>query len=450
MQVFTSLLVLGIFVSVFIINDIRSYKSRKVDNVLSLAQVIGSNSISTLTFQNDETAKEILLNLHSVTPEIMYAGILDKDGKVFASYSKSGNDDSTARQILGNRNWIFRGDRLYVSANIVDSKIVIGKVILEEQLSDLEEMKKEKYAAATLLLLFAVGVSFLIAMIMQTTITRRLAKLVATMKEVSVTADYGKSIRDDGKDEISILTQGFNQLMQQIKLNQQKKDEFIGIASHELKTPLTTIKGYLELLKQVEDRPLNKQFVEKASRNVEKLENLIRDLLDVTKIQGGQLELNAHEFVMEDLLAESIAAIQPISSQHHIEREGNLGNAMVMADRQRIEQVLVNLLSNAIKYSPGEKKVIVQSRIDSNEMTIKIRDFGIGIPKEEQSYIFERFYRTRDSSIHISGFGLGLYICKDIINRHGGKIWVETEDKGSTFCFTLPLDNHNLNAYKLS
>jgi len=103
----------------------------------------------------------------------------------------------------------------------------------------------------------------------------------------------------------------------------------------------------------------------------------------------------------------------------------------------------MNLLSNAIKYSPGENKVIVDSEKTDKELIIKIRDYGIGVPKEERSIIFERFYRTKGISVHISGFGLGLYISRDIINRHYGKIWVESADKGSIFYFSLPL-KHSL------
>ena len=227
--------------------------------------------------------------------------------------------------------------------------------------------------------------------------------------------------------------------MKQIEQNQRRKDEFIGIASHELKTPLTSVKGYLELLAAKEDQQPNKQFVQKALQNVNKLESLIKDLLDVSKIQSGQLQLNFQLFNIDELLDETISSFQLVSSTHQIIRKDRLNNEMIFADRQRIEQVLVNLLSNAIKYSPGESEVFVNAKKENNQLIIKVRDFGIGIPQEEQSNIFERFYRMKDLAIHISGFGLGLYICRDIINRHHGKIWVETEEKGSAFYFSLPL-----------
>jgi signal transduction histidine kinase len=180
--------------------------------------------------------------------------------------------------------------------------------------------------------------------------------------------------------------------------------------------------------------------VQKALQNVNKLESLIRDLLDVSKIQSGQLQLNFQLFNIDELLDETISSFQLVSSTHQIIRKDRLNNEMIFADRQRIEQVLVNLLSNAIKYSPGESEVFVNAKKENNQLIIKVRDFGIGIPPEEQSNIFERFYRMKDLAIHISGFGLGLYICRDIITRHHGKIWVETEEKGSAFYFSLPLE----------
>jgi signal transduction histidine kinase len=136
-----------------------------------------------------------------------------------------------------------------------------------------------------------------------------------------------------------------------------------------------------------------------------------------------------------------------VTPSHQIIRKGDTGHLLIHADRQRIEQVLVNLLSNAVKYSPGEKEVLVYNKITETELTINIRDFGNGVPEEEQSNIFERFYRTKELSVHVSGFGLGLYICQDIINRHNGRIGVESAGKGSIFYFSLPL-NHSVHANK--
>ena len=442
MQVFTSLLVLSIVFGVFIFTDINSYKQRKVESMMSLAQVIGTNSISTLQFDDPDAATQMLHDLHNVSPEIVHATIFNNRGEIFAHYSKPGLDSFRIKDILKQRKFLFSGHELFVSSAITNNNEVIGKVYLDVELSELQQTKEYKLELAAILLIIALLFSFLVALGVQTYISKRLLKLVNTMKKVSKTGDYAEPLADEGKDEIATLIQVFNKLMQQIKENLQKKDEFIGIASHELKTPLTTIKGYIEMLNMMEQEPTKKQFVEKAMMNVNKLERLIRDLLDVSKIQSGQLQLEMKEFNMHDLLRETVNAVQMVSAPRII-LEDKLQNEIIYGDRQRIEQVLLNLLSNAIKYSPGENKVIIDSEKTDKELLIKIRDFGIGITKEEQTNIFERFYRSKNTSVHISGFGLGLYICRDIITRHYGKIWVETADRGSIFIFSLPL-KHSL------
>ncbi len=443
MLVFTSVVVLGLFFAVFIITDIRAYKHRKIDDMISLAKVIGTNNVSTLQFQDNEEASRILAELHTVSPEIVYAVITDKKGHLFASYTKPGADTFRIPSALYKKQSLISDQRLFVTNDIVDDKqVVVGKVFLGIELSELAELKRSKYELAAILLFAALGFSFLIAITIQAYISKRLLHLVNTMKEASKTGDYDMSIADDGKDEISTLIKEFNDLMQKVRESQQKKDEFIGIASHELKTPLTSIKGYMELLNIMEDKEANRQCVQKALENVNKLEKLISELLDVSKIQSGQLELNMKEFNIDDLLDETISAFQIVSKTHEITREGEgLNDQMITADRQRIEQVFVNLLSNAIKYSPGERRVIVACKKTEKELIIKVRDFGIGVPAEERASIFERFYRTKDISINFSGFGLGLYICRDIIKRHHGRIWVEAEEKGSAFYFSLPLQH---------
>jgi signal transduction histidine kinase len=442
MQVFTSLLVLGIFFGVYVITDVRSYKQRKVNSMISLAQVIATNSISTLEFQDNEAAKDILSDLRQVAPEVTHASITDVNGKPFANYARRGTDTLFTPPDLDDKSSLFTDKQFYVRKDIVTiNNEVIGKVFLEVSLTELQEIKRSKFKIAGVLLCVAIGFCVLIAFLVQTYISKRLLSLVNNMKEVSRTGDYSKPIPDDGKDEISVLNRVFNSLMLQVKENQQRKDEFIGIASHELKTPLTSIKGYVELVNMMEDRQPNKQYVQKTLENINKLEKLIRDLLDVSKIQSGQLELNMKEFDIDALLDETVASIKIVSGDYEITRQERLNNQLILADRQRIEQVLINILSNAVKYSPGENKVMIYSKKIDGELIIRIRDFGVGIPVEEQSNIFERFYRTKDTSMNISGFGLGLYICRDIIKRHKGKIWVETEIKGSSFYFSLPLQN---------
>jgi len=229
-------------------------------------------------------------------------------------------------------------------------------------------------------------------------------------------------------------------LYREVRMLNAKKDEFIGLASHELKTPLTSMKGFLQILERSEMNEKNKTFVSKALKQANKISGLVADLLDVSKIQSGKLHLDFETFDFHALLLEVIEPIQFSSPSHEIELDINTLVLPVQADRQRIEQVLINLLSNAIKYSPDANRIIVRVRKTDLELTVGIRDFGFGIEDEQLKNIFSRFFRVESLAAHISGLGIGLFISKEIVERHQGRIWVESEQgKGSEFFFTLPL-----------
>lgn len=221
-----------------------------------------------------------------------------------------------------------------------------------------------------------------------------------------------------------------------------KKDEFISIASHELKTPITTIKAILQIL----DRSVSQQdelqsiypFVQKANRQVEKLTGLIKDLLDITKIQTGKLELNNSRFSIRQLTEECCEETLLKKKQCKIEISGSK-NILIRADKNRIEQVLSNFISNAIKYAPENDLITIKISKEPNLVRVAVTDSGIGISKEKIPFIFDRFYRVEDNTKNFSGLGLGLYISAEIIKRHNGTIGLESElHKGSTFWFTLP------------
>ncbi|MDQ3239708.1 MAG: PAS domain-containing sensor histidine kinase [bacterium] len=231
--------------------------------------------------------------------------------------------------------------------------------------------------------------------------------------------------------------------MTQRKELEVQKDEFIGIASHELKTPITTMKGYTQILvkrlEQSKDEK-NKYLINNVHIQIDRLTSLIEDLLNVNRIEAGKLVFNKKNFDLNKLIKKIVVDFQYTTETHQIAREGVIKEE-VYADQSRVEQVLSNLIANAIKYSPKGDKVIV--RVDSykKNIIVSVKDFGFGIDRHDQVRIFDRFYRTKDKEeMNVSGFGLGLYISAEIIKRHRGRIWVEsTKGKGSTFYFTLPI-----------
>ena len=230
----------------------------------------------------------------------------------------------------------------------------------------------------------------------------------------------------------------------EMKEHEQIKNDFIGMASHELKTPITSIKAYIQLLLTIYNKREHDEFLLKSLGTVDKqinrLTRLITDLLDVSKMESGRLSLNSEEFVLHDLIKETIDEVQHTASHHDIVYNP-LPNISIYADRDRIAQVITNFLTNAIKYSPERDRVDVNVSLGDNEVIIGIQDYGIGILPEEQSKIFNRFYRVEGRNEQtFSGFGIGLYVAAEIIKRHNGSVWVVSEkDKGAAFYFSLPL-----------
>lgn len=221
---------------------------------------------------------------------------------------------------------------------------------------------------------------------------------------------------------------------------QSQKDEFLSIASHELKTPITSMKAYLQILSKMLEANGDQSFINfaaKANRQVNKLTTLINDLLDVTKIQAGKMVLNMVPVDMNELV-NSFNEQHLLPEKHHISVEGSC-DVMVEGDRPRLEQVMENLISNAGKYSPDSDRIVIKIEQLPSWVKISVTDFGIGIPQEKLSLVFDRFFRVEKTSQQFSGLGLGLFISHEIVKQHGGEMGVTSkEGDGSTFWFTLP------------
>ena len=231
----------------------------------------------------------------------------------------------------------------------------------------------------------------------------------------------------------------------EISALERQKDEFLGIASHELKTPLTSLKIIAQLLGRKLTTSGDARDQEQAKRmqlSITRMERLISDLLDVSLIQEGRLALNQRVTDLNTICADAVSE-QLLLSQRQITFSGPDGQPLlVYADAERIYQVLTNLLSNALKYSPATEVVAVQARNAGGECIVSVSDHGSGVPPEAISHIFDRFYRVPGMQVQSGsgvGLGLGLNISHEIITRHGGRIWVEsTLGHGSVFFFALP------------
>lgn len=225
----------------------------------------------------------------------------------------------------------------------------------------------------------------------------------------------------------------------------EQKDAFVGVASHELKTPVTSLKMYADLLQRRFERTGDDDsahLVEKMNRQVDRLATLIQDLLDITQLEVGQLHIVPRPTDLLAVVHESVEMVQTASPAHNILiEEATSPLPLICADAKRITQVVTNLLSNAVKYTPANSQVIIRLAHTPDEVRVSVQDNGPGIARERQPHLFQRFCRMSGPlEKSYPGLGLGLYIASEIIAHHQGQIWVESEiGEGATFSFTLPV-----------
>ena len=222
---------------------------------------------------------------------------------------------------------------------------------------------------------------------------------------------------------------------------EREREDVIGFVAHELRNPLAN----LVLCNEIMNESIKENNVEEAldmlrrsKNNVSRLNKMIAELYDATKINAGKLRLDVTTFNFEEMVTEAIGTIQVLHPSYHINLRGDM-NLEVSGDRYRLIQVVTNYLSNGIKYSNGKKDVQLSVSHDNATVTVSVEDEGLGIPKNQLPFIFNRFFRS-EKTRNLEGIGLGLYLCRQIIHAHNGKVWVESEEgKGSVFYFSIPL-----------
>ncbi|MGH7203727.1 MAG: ATP-binding protein [Candidatus Levyibacteriota bacterium] len=398
--------------------------------ILELATLTASTySLKTLT---NNTLEKILSTLRIQKGVFI---IMRKNGTTFTIYSGSKsnyvyNHDSIEKLIKTQQMIIFDEEKnerrrqlmqkfdMFVSVPLIEQDNVVGILLLGDKKSG------EMYTEQDIKILEIFGP--LIALAIQN------AKSYEEIKRFNKTLS----------EKVQNATEELLESHAKLKTLDQQKDAFLGMASHELKTPITSIKAFTQvLLKKMEhtDQPSYTYILKIINTQTDRITQLINDLLNISHIESGKLVLKKEEFDLNKLVVKTIADIQVTTDTHTILKKGKL-TMPIYGDANRIEQVLSNLLTNAIKYSPTANQIIVTLSENTKETTVAIQDFGQGIALKDQKKVFKRFYRIRENEErNIAGFGLGLFISSEIIRRHKGKIWVESRiGKGSTFCFAIP------------
>jgi signal transduction histidine kinase len=522
----TSGVVLLIASSLYVVKDLIKIRTYTIEKLVTIAEVIGSNSTAALTFDDRETAAEILGALRA-EPNVTAAYLYNKEGKTFSSYYRSGKAPDYVHYRLdkGNKHyWTHRtalpagwsdkttlwDDHFDVFRNIILDGEIIGAVNLEYDLHEIKSRKLEFLVMGVIVLLGSLTLAFLLSAKLQKIITEPIALLTQTMKDISANKRYSVRVKNESNDEIGVLIDGFNDMLSQIENRDEEliahrnhledsvnartadlmqaterayimaqqaeaanvaKSAFLANMSHELRTPLNAIIGFSEVLIDKHFGELNENqedYLNDILTSGRHLLALVQDILDLSKVEAGKMELELSEVSMRDLLNGSLIMIKEKAMKHglQVSVEAEDTPETVIADERKVKQIVYNLLSNAVKFTPDGGSIHVRTEVierngiqehapdtfreeirsvieDNHRLYVKVSvtDTGIGIKSESQHKVLEPFQQEDTStSRRYGGTGLGLSMCKNLVELHKGALWIESvAGEGSTFSFVLPI-----------
>jgi len=470
----------------FFAYDLYTFQAGVVNNLSVEAQIIGSNTISALVF-NDPHSAEVTLSALKASPHIRYAAIYTPDGQSFADYQADGHANALPLPALPagetQAHWFARGQIGLIRQVVFQGKPT-GFVYIRSDLQAINARLRSYALIALGVLLISLVVALLVSRLSQRAVSNPIVQLAETVRSVSQEKNYSvRAALTGNRDEVSTLIEAFNEMLAQIQQRDaalqrgrdelerrveertaqlasankelelknreveratQLKSQFLASMSHELRTPLNAIIGFSDLLGDKTAGPLtDKQgrFVGHVRDGARHLLQLINDILDLSKIESGLLELHFEKFKVSEAMPEVLSVIRPLAMAKRIKLEQAGDNFGVYADRVRFKQILYNLLSNALKFTPEDGRVCVESSCDGSFVCISVTDTGVGIRPEDQQLIFEEFRQAGETTRGVKeGTGLGLAITKRLVERQGGSIRLSSEvGRGSCFSFTLPL-----------
>ena len=453
--VLTSVTILVLCCIAFVVTDIKAYKERKISSTLAIAQVIGSNNISAIQFLDNDAAKKKLDEL-TVEPDILNAAILDKQGKIFASYTRKGADSwPFSRSSKSDKKHELIGHYLFIYNDIINNSEVVGTVCLQLELTEMEDVINEKFEITAIVLILGIILSFIIALIVQRSIASPLLQLVNIMQKVKETGTYKSRAIINGKDEINTLSMVFNDMLEQIEKRElrikersaelevvnKEMESFSYSVSHDLRAPIRAINGFAAIV----EKRYNEKFDEDGKELLKIIINealrmgqLIDDLLAFSRLGKKEVQkvLVDMTALANEVVRESVKLGEEKSSAQI--KINELPKAY--CDRVLIGQVLINLVSNALKYSHTQPNPVIEigAYEEDNSIVYFVKDNGVGFDMQYYNKLFGVFQRLHGKE-EFAGTGIGLAIVQRIIIRHGGRVWAEGKVKeGATFYFSIP------------
>jgi two-component system, sensor histidine kinase and response regulator len=458
--------------------DVLSFRKIMVRNISILATVLGENSKAPLIFGDVKSATEVLQAVEA-EPHIITATIFRRDGARFAHYLRPGAVEEGTLLPAADGAY-FQPGRLVEFHHITLGDETLGAIYIESDLTELDQHLRAYIRIVALVLLASSLVAYLLAAWLQRPISQPILDLLHTTEEISVQNNYALRATVSGRDEVSLLVEGFNGMLDQIQRRDQElerqqanlqaeveartainlqleaakemaegasraKGDFLANMSHEIRTPINGVLGMIELTLETELTAEQKDNLQMARSSGESLLTIINDILDFSKVESGKLELDHIEFNLYNSVGETMRALALRAHQKGLELTYDVAPdvpSRVMGDPGRLRQVLVNLVGNAIKFTKqGEVSLEIWNESkEKNQVRLhfKVSDTGIGIPQKKHGILFQAFSQADTSTTRkYGGSGLGLAICARLVELMGGTIWVESDEgAGSRFHFT--------------
>ena len=458
------------------ISDINSLKQEMLLNSLMNTRLIGEYSVASLTFDDDKGAEDILAKLSTI-PGVNKGAIYDKNGVLFASYKRS--DDLFINPLYENPDElvesvsIFTSSALIIKNPIVYENFRYGIIVVEADTSLLTEKMKEYLFILIGILLGMIFFSFILANKLQKPISQPILDLAKLTRKISGEGDYNVRIERKSNDEIGILYDDFNEMLQQILSREEARDRaekklveakekaeesdqlksaFLANMSHEIRTPMNAILGFAELITMPDSEvtPEEKEsFIKLINNSGNNLLRLIDDIIDISKIEAGQIKIHKKECQLNQILKEIQQSFLEIRKQKgkenvdiRLNENAKSQNLIIKTDPLRLNQILINLIDNALKFTEDGFIEFGYEILNEEKLLFYVKDTGVGMEHKKKDTVFDRFTKIEDDKSRLyRGAGLGLAISKSLVELLGGDIWVESvPSEGSTFYFNIPFD----------
>ena len=338
----------------------------------------------------------------------------------------------------------------YCTAALTGTTGPLGVLLYVSPVSEMmESLDQVQRQLITVFMLVAIA-AFVAAMFFSHVLTNPITALTRTIQKMGK-GDLSVRVPVKGSGELRNLAESYNTMAEQLESLDKSRNQFVSNASHELKTPLTTMKILLENILYQPDMPqdMRDEFLSDMNHEIDRLTSIVTDLLTLTKMDSHKMELHLEELDLSELAAETLRLLQPTAEQRRQLLKSRIMPGIVLSgDASKLGQVIYNLTENAIKYTPDGGQVVVSLTTKGRHAVLTVEDNGVGIPKEDQAHVFERFYRVdKARSRETGGTGLGLSIVNQLVTLHGGSVRVDSEPgEGSTFTVELPLEREVSNA----